>query len=350
MGLKLYKSAQIGRRVRAASLEVLENRTHLSVSRDAAGWTVVTPSIDTHVIYVSSSHGSDTNTGLSIAAPVKTLSYAQTLLRDGYADWMLLKRGDTFGSFGVWSKSGRSAQEPIYISAYGTGARPQINSGSGYGFITYSNGTKSIGNFIISSLSFDANTYDGINGTGDTSAIRLLCQGSNITVEDCKVVGYKDNITFDAGGNGITDSTIRRCEILDAFNLGTVGNGHAQGIFIGGASKNDTIEENILDHNGWRQNTPSDRTFYNHDIYSYNGAMNIVVQNNIIADAGFYGLKFNSGGTATGNLFLHNSESIYLESAATIRDNVISEAVDMPSNSWGCRDRHPESAQRHHRA
>ena len=247
---------------------------------------------------------------------------------------MLLKAGDTFESFGSWTKSGRSAQEPIYISSYGTEQRPLIDSGSSYGFITFSNGTASIGNFIISGLSFDANTYNGANGTGDTAGIRLLCQGSNITIEDCKIDGYKDDIDFDAGGTGITDSTIRRNEILDAYNLGAVGNGHAEGLFIGATSQNITVDQNLLDHNGWRANTPSDRTFYNHDIYSYNSAQNIVITNNIIAEAGFYGIKFNSGGTASGNLFLRDSESIYLEGAATIDDNVISESVDMPGQGW----------------
>ena len=51
----------------------------------------------------------------------------------------------------------------------------------------------------------------------------------------------------------------------------------------------------------------------------------------IISRASFYGIKFNAGGTASGNLMLRNSESIYLEGAATIKDNVISEAVDMPT-------------------
>ena len=325
--------------------ESLESRTHLSVSRDANGWTVVSGA--TKVIYVSNSQGNDSNNGLSSSAPVKTLAHAQSLITDGSADWLLLKRGDTFESFGQWTKSGISAQQPIYISAYGTGARPQINSGSSYGFITFGSGTKSIGNFIISDLSFTANTYDGTvnsGGTGDTVGIRLLSQGSNITIEDCKISGYKDDIDFDAGGTGITNSTIRRNEILDAYDLAPpvttpptlpVGNGHSQGIFIGATSVNDTIEENILDHNGWRQGHPEDRTFFAHDIYSYNGATNIVVQNNIIAEASFYGIKFNSGGTATGNLLIQNSESVYLESNATIAGNVVTEAVDMDGTSWG---------------
>src|SRR3954451_19735657 len=91
-----------------STFEGLEQRSMMSVSHDAAGWTVVTPASDTRTIYVSSSQGNDANTGTASTAPVKTLSKAQSLVRDGSADWVLLKRGDTFGGFGTWAKTGRS--------------------------------------------------------------------------------------------------------------------------------------------------------------------------------------------------------------------------------------------------
>ena len=79
--------------------DLLEPRRFFAVSQDAAGWTVVTPASDTQVIYVSSSTGSDANDGLSQGSAVQTLTRGKVLVRDGFADWMLLKRGDTFGSF-----------------------------------------------------------------------------------------------------------------------------------------------------------------------------------------------------------------------------------------------------------
>jgi parallel beta helix pectate lyase-like protein len=313
--------------------ERVEGRTHLSVARDSAGWTVVTPASDTRVIYASSSQGSDANTGLSPTSPVKTLAKGQSLVRDGSADWLLLKRGDSFESFGSWTKHGRSASQPMYIAAYGTGARPQINSGTSNGFTTAAYSMRRIDNLILSSVSFFASTYNGTNGA--PYGILLQCPGSNITIEDVKVQGYKDNITVSDATHAVTDSTIRRCEILDSYNNSNPASVHAQGIYVSSTTKNLTIEENVLDHNGWRQGTPADRTYYNHNIYVYNGAQNVIVRNNIIADASFYGLKFNAGGTASGNLFVRNAESVYLESAATISDNVITEAVDAPTQSWG---------------
>src|SRR3954470_4000106 len=94
-----YKKNRIGHGLCTSnpqSFESLERRSMLSVSLDSAGWTVVTPASDTRVIYVSNSQGTDSNTGFPIDKPIKSLSKAQSLVKDGGADWVLLKRGDTF--------------------------------------------------------------------------------------------------------------------------------------------------------------------------------------------------------------------------------------------------------------
>jgi hypothetical protein len=55
-------------------------------------------STSTKKIYLSSSGGSDTNP-CTQAKPCKTLLKGYNMLRDGYPDWLLLKRGD------VWTES-----------------------------------------------------------------------------------------------------------------------------------------------------------------------------------------------------------------------------------------------------
>src|SRR4051812_31396451 len=118
-------------------VERLEARQHFSVSLDASGWTVIAPPADAKVIYVSSSQGSDSNTGLTPAAPVRSLAQASSLARNASGDQILLKRGDTwYESFGMWIKSGRSADEPMVIGAYGSGSRPTVASGSATAFGT----------------------------------------------------------------------------------------------------------------------------------------------------------------------------------------------------------------------
>src|SRR5689334_21133900 len=60
-----------------AQIESLESRQYLSARTDANGWTVVTPSGDSRIIYVSNS-GSASNSGLSPTAPLATINKGLT--------------------------------------------------------------------------------------------------------------------------------------------------------------------------------------------------------------------------------------------------------------------------------
>ena len=62
----------------------------------ANGLPIIAPQSNSRVIYVSSSTGSDSNTGLSPNSPLKTIAAGEALLRNGYPDQLLLKAGDTF--------------------------------------------------------------------------------------------------------------------------------------------------------------------------------------------------------------------------------------------------------------
>src|SRR5205823_3879820 len=122
----------------------------------------------TRNVYVSTS-GSDGNSGLSSSSPVKSLSKAASLLRNGFADHMLLKRGDTFsGSFPTWTKSGRSAQEPMLIGTYGSGNRPVIATGTSNGLLA--NTKNPVNNLIIDGIQFYANHRDPNSSSFSKSA------------------------------------------------------------------------------------------------------------------------------------------------------------------------------------
>src|SRR6266478_762988 len=98
---------------------------------DPNGWTVFTPSSGTRTIYISNSSGNDSNSGLSQSTPVKTIAKGVSLLRDGYPDWLLLKKGDAWTNEVLGNPiavSGRSAAEPMLISSYGSGARPLLKT------------------------------------------------------------------------------------------------------------------------------------------------------------------------------------------------------------------------------
>jgi hypothetical protein len=189
--------------------EPLETRTLMSVSTDSAGWTNVTPSSDSRIVFVSSSSGNDNNNGLSSGAAVKTIAKAKTLMRNGMPDEMLLKRGDTWNeSFGTWRTSGRSEQEMQLIGTYGSGERPILNTGTSEGFLTA--GGNPINYVAITGVHFVANGYTGSNGGYQTSAIRLIREGHDYLIQDVEINGYKDNITIDGDGAGVSDVTVRR--------------------------------------------------------------------------------------------------------------------------------------------
>jgi hypothetical protein len=96
------------------------------------GWTVIAPCADTITVHVSSSTGDDGNDGLSPAKAKRSIAAGVGLLRDRHPDHLLLKRGDTWKEgLGHWKKSGRSAEEPMLVSTYGSAAeRPRLLTGA----------------------------------------------------------------------------------------------------------------------------------------------------------------------------------------------------------------------------
>ena len=300
------RSAPAGTRGPVAP-EVLEPRTFLSVSHDANGWTVVTPESDSRVIYVSSSGGSDGNTGRSADKPVKTLGKAQGLVRDGSADQMLLKRGDvwTNETFNGWWKSGRSEDEPIVIGAYGTGARPRLDTGAATAFYAGSGENSPIDNVFLIGLHFSAHTR--LPGSGFVSAegsagIRLLAPTDNFLIEDSFIQGYRDNIILQDFFGPLTDVTIRRSIIADAYG----NNSHAAGLFAQGVDRL-TLEENLFDHNGWIEGVKgAGQTAFNHNVYMRADNTDVVVRGNVFSRASSHGLQARSGGVIENNLFIDN--------------------------------------------
>ena len=77
----------------------------------------LTPTSST-VYYVSSSTGSDSNSGTSPDAPLKTISMVNSKMTSGCT--VCFKRGDT------WRGEGVVAKKNVTITAYGEGAKPVI--------------------------------------------------------------------------------------------------------------------------------------------------------------------------------------------------------------------------------
>jgi hypothetical protein len=315
------------------------------VSRDPQGWTVVTPSSDSRVIYVSSLKGDDANDGLSEGAPKKTSAAGTALLRQGYPDQLLFKRGDVWqeaNALDVWQLSGRSPQEPMVIGAYGTGNRPRFDFSNGPALMTFGGGDSpiSMDNLIFMSLHFLGTAHDPTHGTPSGAAplcVRWLQGGQDDLFEDmrfefCELV-FQDTTTAP-----ISRLTIRRSLLLDSYDLSGA---HAQGIYIENTAST-TIQENIFDHCGWYPNDVvpgASPTMFNHCVYWQTGqAGDGILTDNIIMRASAHGTQMRSSGQVKGNVYAQVPMAGFLAgdflptpsgSQGTFVGNLVAEGVDM---------------------
>jgi hypothetical protein len=297
---------------RPVMFEPVEQRQMMSVTLNPAGWSVVTPSASARVVYVSSAHGSDKNSGLSSATPVRSLAAATALMRTGHDDEMLLERGNTWTtSFPTWTKSGVSAQEPMLIGTYGTGNRPVIATGTSSGFVA---NTKNAVNYLmIDGIVFDASARDSSRGAvsaaaaaADPTGIQILGPSNGLVIEDSSFEYYKDNMVFQAVMGPVTNVTIRRSTVEDSYAV----NSKSQGLYADGVAGL-TIDQDVFDHNGWNASVSgAGQTGYNHDIYTYSTVSGLSVTNSVIARASYMGIMARAGGIIDNNLFLDDAYAV----------------------------------------
>ena len=317
--LQSLLAAEPASQPRGSRFEGLEKRLLWSVSYDTNGWTVVSPSVDTKVIYVSSSLGSDNNSGLTTANPVKSFAKAESLVAvdNGKPDWILLNRGDVFNdAFLNWKYSGRSVQEPMLVSYYGTGALPQVYSGTNpAGFATPINQNSTIQvNYVdVIGLQFQANLFNPSSpnfstaSAGGGTGFYFYNPGGNVLLEDDSFEYYKYNMDIE-GLQGVTGNiTIRRC--VDDYAY-CPNYGHSQGIYAYNVS-NISIVQSVFDHNGWSAVVPTAEDLgFNHDMYFASTCSGIDVEQNVIAEAAYAGIMARAGGVINNNLFVNDAISV----------------------------------------
>ncbi|HEX8914948.1 MAG TPA: right-handed parallel beta-helix repeat-containing protein, partial [Humisphaera sp.] len=285
--------------------EPLEPRELMSVSINAAGLTVVTPSADSRVVYVSAS-GSDLNNGLSASSPVKSLAKAQSLVRDRMPDQVLLKRGDVFyDAFGYWKKSGRGDDEPMVIGAYGDGDRPEVRTGNATGITVGSIAAQRMADVAILGIRFRASGRDpSLGGTAFASTakgISVVSAVDDLLIEDCKVERFQTNVSFVPVYGDSSDVRVRRCIVVDAFTT----SGYGSGLFADGV-RGLTVEGSTFDHNGWLEAAGAAANLHNHNLYITGNTSGVAVRYNVIANASSHGVQARSGGEITNNLFVDN--------------------------------------------
>jgi hypothetical protein len=304
------------------------------------GWSVLTPSPDSRVIYVSNSTGNDNNSGLSESAPKKTLAAGFALLRNGYPDWLLLKSGDTwYESFPFWNRSGRSPAERMVVKAYGSGPRPRLLTGSNTAVhMNPKTNVQGVRNLVFADLHLNAHTNPG---TAAATGFLFLNSVHNVLIENCYVENYRVNMIFQAFEGTIRQSNlaVRRNVIVDALATNTA---HAQGIYAQ-AVDGLLMEENVFDMNGWSPTVPTANVF-RHNIYiqcnengNAAGCTDVVTRGNITARASATGFMQRTGGVVEDNLVLQNPIGIQFgynlgpPVSGTVRNNVVLDSRDISS-------------------
>ena len=320
--MSLRPAAAAAAIARAASIAVhgvqpLEPRLLWSVSYDTNGYTVVTPDSNSRLVYVSSSGGSDSNSGLSPAAPVATIAKAETLLRNGMPDEILFKRGDVFHDyFGYnWQLSGEDAADPMVIGAYGTGPRPLIDSGANTWAINVG-GSTPVSYLDVLGIAFEPLLRDptstsyvasAASTTADgTTGFRWYSPGGDVLIQDCSFKYYMYNLDIETWPfspvTSPTGFTISRDVVSDSYAL----NGHSEGLYA--SNINDlTITQCVFDHDGWNASiSGAQQQGYNHDIYVSFDVTDVTVQDCVLAEASFAGIMARSGGNIDDNLFVND--------------------------------------------
>lgn len=306
----------------------------IDLPRDAAGWTILTPSEDSHIVYVDPVSGDDTTCTDYLSSdsligdnpfnptdgivPCSTIAVAAGKLTNGKPDWLLIKRGTVLQER-VYSnhKNGRSATEPFVMSAYGIGASPVLDSFTSSSSQLYIKDTSQWK--VFSGLDFYTSARDPNSpnySTNDNSyGFNLYASAGStqqgILIEGCKFRFSTGNIGSNSSAALASGFTIRRNLFLDNYS-GTSATGEA--IFLGGFD-DVLIEENIFDHNGWLIQgdgdsdgipvggaTPRNQTMY------FSRCPNIKIKGNIILRSSNSAIKLDSDELpATQNHFVYNN-------------------------------------------
>lgn len=291
----------------------------LLLPKDSDGWTIFSPSSDSRLCYVSSSEGDDDaathyrpsdpligddpRQPAGKIIPFATFEKALSQVRDGYPDWILLKRGDTFYRPLGWGvRSGRGASEPFLISAYGgDGPSPIIKTGPESALAA-----RNFQFFALSGIDFYAHTrnpddpeYSGGEGR---SGFRFVA-GKNESMtgmlfEGCRFRFFTGNSIQKYQGDKVGEMVIRRCVFSDNYSEGS----HSQGLYTSHVVGL-TLEENIFIHNGWlvhqrdggNDQAGGQATMFNHNTY-FTNATDVVFRGNIFLQPSSSGTKWTANG------------------------------------------------------
>ncbi len=323
--------------------------TDASREVDRDGWTIIEPSSDSRIIYVSESEGDDKlaeyykmdelnsddprKPDLSDnIKPFRTISAALNKARDGYPDWVLFKKGD------VWNgeyepddiddpntsciridNSGRSLEESRVISSYGYGKskeRPKLN-------------------FYCLRFHFSIDVSHVIFAGLDFHHFRAVVSNpKNILVEDCNT--HRMERAYDYIFQGLRNLELRRNIIAtsrpDQLPNATAYFSNNRGLLL---------EENRL-HNFLGKETENvydQRNMF----YIQRNNSDVGFYRNIVTDSLRHGAQVRPGGIVLENIFARHQHPLFVgpfksgekyRDGNIVRDNVVLESRPRNPNNW----------------
>ena len=296
------------------------------------GWIRFMPAADTRIHYVSTNGddftaqpyaptdgavGDDPYNPTGSVLTYATIAAARSAARDGYPDWVLLKRGETWYGTSSGARNGRSAAFPSLLGAYGTGPRPVVKaSSSTFGSICCSSRT----NYAFVGLYLYAQTRDPdspeyVSSAGGRGFRLFSGAGSTmegVTIDDCVIRFFDTGIVIEGDGHK-HDIVIRRNLILDSYSTA----GHSQGMYASHTSA--LLEDNVFDHNGWliqgyppgTDGSDGRATMFNHNTY-FSGCSTCVFRGNLFLRGASMGNKWRADSPgASRHIVLENN--LYFE-------------------------------------
>ena len=317
---------------------------HRLVGYETIQWSTFEQAVGDRIVYVSSSTGVDSGsfdaTHGSITNPFASINYARNSLRDGYADWLLLKKGDTFSGANnrdlVWTLDGRSTTQKMVVGSYGTGARPKIDTGTemfcGLG------ATHDITHLAFVGLEIYPGSRTS-SADGDPAGFGWTGGTIDILWEDMYVHGYHMGLNLQGYPEDSptvwwhSNLVMRGCVIKENFGT-TPGASNPSGLFVGRVDGL-LIDFCTFDHNGYIADT--NYNWFRHNVYLQTGTTGMTIKNSLLV--GTDGIQMREGGTISNNVFSRLQVGAILageDSAASgvvtyCNDNVFLEGRDPPA-------------------
>ena len=273
---------------------------------DETGWSIITPSEDSRLIYVSSSTGDDDSAEFyaprdvedirnpGLIKPYKTIEEAIKNARQGYPDWILLHKGDSWEVDGpVHLKGGRSLSERSVFTSYGESiGRPTIVKSGSKDILRIWAEIRYVSVVGISFYGIERDpSSERFIGWGNVPELRgiFIYSGDahedrmgSILIED-NHFSFLSKAISSTGDAEHVDIVIRRNLIRNSYNE----LGHAQG--MSAAYTSALLEENVFDHNGWltqqnvkdgKERSQGQATMFNHNTY-FTTSMDTIFRRNI---------------------------------------------------------------------